>query len=203
MTLQGIRSFWSSGKSCSYLLSRGSSLGEGRRGPKCLAGDGGLGPLCWEEKNEQKKVITDRVLVVWVRRMLRGYCMKHHRDLCSTELHSYPHNGLPASVASNHSWGKPRIPPFSTFQFPIMHSVCPQKFCINYCCGMPLRICRPPKSSTTIAYAKFGGQTERIMDNWKIVNREVFKWLPKNQNQSNYSDQSQQEQTARWTNHNS
>ena len=31
----------------------------------------------------------------------------------------------------------------------------------------------------------------------------VFKWLSKNQKQSNYSDQSQQEQTARWTNHNS
>ena len=25
---------------------------------------------------------------------------------------------------------------------------------------------------TTIAYAKFGGQTECIMDNWKIVNEE-------------------------------
>ena len=33
--------------------------------------------------------------------------------------------------------------------------------------------------------------------------RAVFKWLSKNQNQSNYSDQSQQEQAARWTNHNS
>ena len=37
----------------------------------------------------------------------------------------------------------------------------------------------------------------------KQVDRAVFKWLSKNQNQSNYSDQSQQEQTARWTNHNS
>ena len=34
-------------------------------------------------------------------------------------------------------------------------------------------------------------------------NRAVFKWLSKNQNQSNYSDQSQQEQVARWTNHSS
>ena len=33
--------------------------------------------------------------------------------------------------------------------------------------------------------------------------RAVFKWLSKNENQSNYSDQSQQEQTPRWTNHNS
>ena len=30
----------------------------------------------------------------------------------------------------------------------------------------------------------------------------VFKWLLKNQNQSNYFDQSQQEQAAQWTNHN-
>jgi len=35
------------------------------------------------------------------------------------------------------------------------------------------------------------------------MHRAVFKWLSKNQNQSSYSDQSQQEQTARWTNHNS
>ena len=33
--------------------------------------------------------------------------------------------------------------------------------------------------------------------------RAVFKWLSKNQNQSNYSDQSQHEQTALWTNHSS
>ena len=33
--------------------------------------------------------------------------------------------------------------------------------------------------------------------------RAVFKWLSKNQNDSNYSDQSQQERTAWWTNHNS
>ena len=35
------------------------------------------------------------------------------------------------------------------------------------------------------------------------TNRAVFKWLSKNKNQSNYSDQSRQGQTARWTNHNS
>lgn len=39
-----------------------------------------------------KKVSTDRVLVVWERGMLQWCYMKHHRDLCSTELHSYPHN---------------------------------------------------------------------------------------------------------------
>ena len=33
--------------------------------------------------------------------------------------------------------------------------------------------------------------------------RAVFKWLSENQNQSNYCDQSQRQQTARWTNQNS
>ena len=37
----------------------------------------------------------------------------------------------------------------------------------------------------------------------KKGHRAVFKWLSKDQNQNNYSDQSQQEQPARWTNHNS
>ena len=37
---------------------------------------------------------------------------------------------------------------------------------------------------TTIVYAKFGGQTESIMDNWKIVNYGSFEsglldWVPK------------------------
>ena len=36
-----------------------------------------------------------------------------------------------------------------------------------------------------------------------FISRAVFKWLSKNQHQSNYSDQSQQEQAARWTNHSS
>ena len=35
------------------------------------------------------------------------------------------------------------------------------------------------------------------------IDRPVFEWLSKNQNQSNYSGQSQQGQTARWTNQNS
>ena len=39
-----------------------------------------------------KKVITGPVLVAWERRVLHGCYMKHHRDLCSTELHSYLHN---------------------------------------------------------------------------------------------------------------
>ena len=38
---------------------------------------------------------------------------------------------------------------------------------------------------------------------YMMNNRVVFKWLSKNQNQSNYSNQSQQGQTAPWTNHNS
>ena len=35
---------------------------------------------------------------------------------------------------------------FSIFQFPIMHSVCPPKFCINYCCEMLLGGLHIPKS---------------------------------------------------------
>ena len=38
---------------------------------------------------------------------------------------------------------------------------------------------------------------------WWKIDRAVFKWLSKNQNRSNYSDQSQMGQTAGWTNHNS
>ena len=37
----------------------------------------------------------------------------------------------------------------------------------------------------------------------RLHRRAVFKWLSKNQNQSNNADQSQQGQIARWTNHNS
>ena len=59
----------------------------------------------------------------------------------------------------------------SILYFPIPHNaLClPPKFCINYCCGMLLGIPRPP-----IVYAKFGGQTECIMDSWKIVNTNLF-----------------------------
>ena len=42
-----------------------------------------------------------------------------------------------------------------------------------------------------------------VIKNNRCFYRAVFKWLSKNQNQSNYSDQSQQQQTARRTNHNS
>ena len=57
--------------------------------------------------------------------------------------------------------------------FPIPHNaLClPPRFCINYCREMLLGTCTPPKEHfTTIVYAKFGGQTECIMGNWKIEN---------------------------------
>ena len=38
---------------------------------------------------------------------------------------------------------------------------------------------------------------------WVLTYIAVFKWLSKKQYESNYSDQSQQEQRARWTNQNS
>ena len=44
----------SKGSSC-YLLSKGSSFGEGLRGPKGLAGDGGFGPLCCEQNKQINK----------------------------------------------------------------------------------------------------------------------------------------------------
>ena len=38
------------------------------------------------------------------------------------------------------------ISPFPIFQFPQNALCLPPKFCISYCCGMLLGICRPPKS---------------------------------------------------------
>ena len=46
----------SKGSGC-YLLSKGSSFGEGRRVPKGLAGDGGFGPLCCEQTNQTNKTL--------------------------------------------------------------------------------------------------------------------------------------------------
>ena len=62
------------------------------------------------------------------------------------------------------------IPEFSIFQFPIMHSVFPQilhKLLLRNALG---NMQTSQEYFTTIVYAKFGGQTECIMDNWKIVN---------------------------------
>ena len=52
-----------------------------------------------------------------------------------------------------------------------MHSFCPQilhKLLLRNTLG---RSAYSQEHSTTIVYAKFGGQTERIMGNWKIENR--------------------------------
>ena len=55
---------------------------------------------------------------------------------------------------------------FPILYFPISHNaLClPPKFCINYCCEILLGI----------VYAKFGGQTECIMGNWKIGNSNLL-----------------------------
>ena len=57
---------WDSGNSLkvskgssSYLLSKGSSFGEGLRGPKGLAGDGGFGPLCCEQTKQTNKTLLN------------------------------------------------------------------------------------------------------------------------------------------------
>ena len=62
---------------------------------------------------------------------------------------------------------------FSIFQFPIMHSVCPPNFARTIVaeCSWEYADSETLEYFTTIVYAKFGGQTECIMDNyWKIVN---------------------------------
>ena len=59
--------------------------------------------------------------------------------------------------------------------FPIVHNaIClPPKFCINYCCEILLGGLHIPESIPQQVYAKFGGQTECIMGNWKIVDIKV------------------------------
>ena len=62
------------------------------------------------------------------------------------------------------------------------------------------------KSGITTITLKLAPSLQKNKQNKKTrtaANKAVFKWLSKNQNQSNYSDQSRQGQTARWTNHNS
>ena len=59
---------------------------------------------------------------------------------------------------------------FTIFQLSIMHSVCPQilhKLLLWNTLG---RSAYSQEHSATIVYAKFGGQTECIMGNWKIEN---------------------------------
>ena len=65
-------------------------------------------------------------------------------------------------------------------------------------------ICRPIwrhcfRSLHRCVNSKFSNKTHK----WTKWYRAVSKWLSKNQNQSNYSDQSKQEQAVRSTNHNS
>ena len=60
---------------------------------------------------------------------------------------------------------------FSIFQFPIIHSVCPPQILHKpLFLNAPGSIAFSQEHFKTISYAKFGGQTECIMGNWKIVN---------------------------------
>ena len=59
---------------------------------------------------------------------------------------------------------------FSMFQFPIIQSVCPQILHKPLFLNAPGSIAFSQEHLKTISYAKFGGQTECIMGNWKIVN---------------------------------
>ena len=59
---------------------------------------------------------------------------------------------------------------FSIFEFPIIHSVCPQILHKPLFLNAPGSIAFSQEHFKTISYAKFGGQTECIMGNSKIVN---------------------------------
>ena len=62
---------------------------------------------------------------------------------------------------------------FSIFEFPIIHSVCPPPPQILHkplFSNAPGSIAFSQEHFKTISYAKFGGQTECIMGNSKIVN---------------------------------
>ena len=52
-----------------------------------------------------------------------------------------------------------------------MHSVCPHELLLWNALGNM----QTSQEYFTIVYAKFGGQTECIMDNWKIVNKRLKK----------------------------
>ena len=55
-----------------------------------------------------------------------------------------------------------------------MHSVCPPKILHKLLLRNALGNMQTSQEYfTTIVYAKFGGQTECIIDNWKIVNSAV------------------------------
>ena len=70
-----------------------------------------------------------------------------------------------------------RISEFSIFQLPIIHSVCPQILHKPLFLNAPGSIAFSQEHFKTISYAKFGGQTECIMGNWKIVNRGYLAWV--------------------------
>ena len=60
--------------------------------------------------------------------------------------------------------------PFSIFQLPKIHSVCPPILHKPLFLNAPGSIAFSQEHFKTISYAKFGGQTECIMGNWRIVN---------------------------------
>ena len=62
---------------------------------------------------------------------------------------------------------------FSIFQFPIIHLFAPQILHKPLFLTAPGSIAFSQEHFKTISYAKFGGQTECIMGNWKIVNKKI------------------------------
>ena len=63
-----------------------------------------------------------------------------------------------------------KLSAFSIFEFPIYTLLAPQILHKPLFLNAPGSIAFFQEHFKTISYAKFGGQTECIMDNWKIVN---------------------------------
>ena len=108
------------------------------------------------------------------------------------------------STSKNIFWRKsqPRVHPFKSvfnifFEF---RKFRPQYFYIKY---ILIKKNVYYKSRQSFLNYKWRQVYSKLRQPLQITIRAVFKWLSKNQNENNYSDQSQQEQTARWTNHNS
>ena len=63
--------------------------------------------------------------------------------------------------------------PFSLFEFPIIHSVCPQILHKHLFLNAPGSIAFSQEHFKTINCAKFEGQTECITGDSKIVNKQL------------------------------
>ena len=61
--------------------------------------------------------------------------------------------------------------PYATFTFPIIHLICPPKFCLTFVFSFLLGITAVPREIENNAYAKFGGWGQIRCVMWKM-----WKW---------------------------